>query len=317
MAATFRSEGVQAEALDSTTPTEERRAMLARLRSGETQVLVNCAVLTEGFDEPGLECVIVARPTKSKVLYTQMIGRGTRIHDGKDDCLIVDLVGATERQDLMTCNSLFGLPIRERESVLEAEVRVRAEAEAAELAEAERAKLIAERVDLFRQRGRLRWAAAPEGDLFVLGLGPEHGSIHLVRRPESPSRPEADGGSVLNTWSAIHVSRNNGQSGYTVLGEQLSLEYAQGAAEDLAKRLGADRFAAAEAAWHEGPASQKQIDLLRRFGVPFDPATLTKGKASDALSLAFARKAQRQGYKPRPAWLQRRIEQQQKQKRAA
>jgi len=57
-------------------------------------VVANCAVLTEGFDEPSVDCVIVARPTRSKTLYVQMIGRGTRLYPGKDDCLILDLVGA-------------------------------------------------------------------------------------------------------------------------------------------------------------------------------------------------------------------------------
>jgi ATP-dependent helicase IRC3 len=75
MADAFRSVGVRAEALDSSTPEEERRAMLRRLRTGETQAIANCAVLTEGFDEPSVDCVVIARPTKSRPLYIQMVGR--------------------------------------------------------------------------------------------------------------------------------------------------------------------------------------------------------------------------------------------------
>ena len=109
MAKAFRERGVAAEAVDGTLPLEQRRAILARLRTGETKVVANCAVLTEGFDEPSVDCVIVARPTRSRILYVQMIGRGTRTFPNKRDCLIVDLVGATERHDLLTLPQLFGL----------------------------------------------------------------------------------------------------------------------------------------------------------------------------------------------------------------
>lgn len=74
----FRTEGVAAEHLDGTTPKLEREAILERLSTGETLVVSNVGVLTEGWDEPRLECVILARPTKSLGLYLQMVGRGLR-----------------------------------------------------------------------------------------------------------------------------------------------------------------------------------------------------------------------------------------------
>src|SRR5207245_6000940 len=55
-----------------------RRATLQRFASGQTPVVVNCGVLTEGFDNPAVEVIIMARPTKSRSLYCQMIGRSTR-----------------------------------------------------------------------------------------------------------------------------------------------------------------------------------------------------------------------------------------------
>src|SRR3989441_5368638 len=95
MAATFRAAGIPAEALDGTTPVPTRRAILQRLHSGTTRAVANCAVLTEGFDEPSIDCIIVARPTQSLPLYQQMLGRGTRIYPGKTDCLILDVVGVS------------------------------------------------------------------------------------------------------------------------------------------------------------------------------------------------------------------------------
>jgi ATP-dependent helicase IRC3 len=106
MATTLRDDGVAAEALSGETPLEVRQAMLRRLKSGETQVIANCSVLIEGFDEPSADAIIVARPTKSQTLYTQMIGCGTRIFPGKEDCLILDLVGATTRHDLVNVSTL-------------------------------------------------------------------------------------------------------------------------------------------------------------------------------------------------------------------
>jgi superfamily II DNA or RNA helicase len=87
----------------------ERRGILARFKSGETVVVSNCAVLTEGYDEPSIDCVIMARPTQSRPLYIQMVGRGTRIFPGKSNCLILDLVGATSRHKLVTAATLFNL----------------------------------------------------------------------------------------------------------------------------------------------------------------------------------------------------------------
>lgn len=74
----FCDAGVTAEHLDGATPKADRAAILARLASGETTVVSNCAVLTEGFDCPRVKCVALARPTKSLSLYLQMVGRGLR-----------------------------------------------------------------------------------------------------------------------------------------------------------------------------------------------------------------------------------------------
>ncbi len=77
-----------AQLVMGTTPTEERKATLTDFSAGRFQFLVNVGVFTEGFDEPGIELVVMARPTKSRALYAQMIGRGTRplpgIIDGLD-----------------------------------------------------------------------------------------------------------------------------------------------------------------------------------------------------------------------------------------
>ena len=88
----------------------DREDIIAEFRSGELPILVNCQVLTEGFDNPRVSCIIMARPTSSSLLYTQMIGRGTRIAEGKKDLLVIDLVDMGKRTGLASVNTLFGLP---------------------------------------------------------------------------------------------------------------------------------------------------------------------------------------------------------------
>lgn len=73
------------------TDKEERRELMKQIRAGDIDVLCNNLVCTEGFDVPHIGFVCIARPTKSLGLYTQMMGRGLRLSDGKSDCLVIDV----------------------------------------------------------------------------------------------------------------------------------------------------------------------------------------------------------------------------------
>lgn len=89
------------EAVDGAMSMERRRDIVARLASGRLDAVVNCSVFTEGFDDPSISCIVMARPTRSRGLYIQCIGRGLRALKGKSDCLVLDIVGATQRHDLV------------------------------------------------------------------------------------------------------------------------------------------------------------------------------------------------------------------------
>lgn len=93
----FCRAGVTAEVIDGTTPSANREAILARLASGVTEVICNCAVLCEGWDSPIVSCIVLARPTQSMVLYRQIVGRGLRPAPSKTDCLVLDHSGTTLR----------------------------------------------------------------------------------------------------------------------------------------------------------------------------------------------------------------------------
>lgn len=98
----FREAGIPSEHIDGTTPRDERDAILARLASGETLVVSNCMVLTEGWDLPALECAIIARPTASLNLHLQMIGRVMRAANGKDGAIVLDHAGNHHVHGLVT-----------------------------------------------------------------------------------------------------------------------------------------------------------------------------------------------------------------------
>ncbi len=90
----FRAAGVPAEHLDGDTPDEDRRAILARLRAGTTHVVSNYAVLTEGFDEPSVGCIVLARPTLQARVYLQAVGRGLRVEGDKGAVVVLDHAGS-------------------------------------------------------------------------------------------------------------------------------------------------------------------------------------------------------------------------------
>ncbi|KAJ1735696.1 DEAD DEAH box helicase [Coemansia biformis] len=107
---TFESHGTRAEVIVSTTRADARVRILDEFRAGKLPVVVNCGILTEGTDIPVIDCVMLARPTRSSVLFQQMLGRGMRLSPGKEDCLAIDFVDAFKRSIMqITIPTLLGL----------------------------------------------------------------------------------------------------------------------------------------------------------------------------------------------------------------
>jgi superfamily II DNA or RNA helicase len=107
LAEMFKAQGVTAAWVSGETPLSLRRSFLEKLRNGELKVIVNCMVFTEGFDEPSLDAILVARPTWSLVLYCQMIGRGLRPFPGKQNCLFIDFVDNSSKHRLISMQDLL------------------------------------------------------------------------------------------------------------------------------------------------------------------------------------------------------------------
>lgn len=112
LALVFNEAGVSAACVTGNMDSEERAGILKRFMAGGTRVLTNCEILTEGFDDPDIECIIMARPTKSRALYTQCVGRGLRLprhNRAKKDCLVLDITDNCRKHKLVTACKLMGL----------------------------------------------------------------------------------------------------------------------------------------------------------------------------------------------------------------
>jgi superfamily II DNA or RNA helicase len=99
MARRFQEAGVSAAAVSGAMAREQRQGVLGAYRRGEVKILCACDVLNEGWDAPETEVLLMARPTLSKVVYQQQLGRGMRKHPGKECLILFDFVDVFSRQN--------------------------------------------------------------------------------------------------------------------------------------------------------------------------------------------------------------------------
>lgn len=105
----LQANGVNAQYVTGNTVKHERKAILDDFKAGNIRVLCNVLVFTEGTDIPNIDSLVLARPTKSRPLLTQMIGRGLRLHHNKDYCHIIDMAGSM-KLGVLSVPHLFDLP---------------------------------------------------------------------------------------------------------------------------------------------------------------------------------------------------------------
>ena len=260
LAEAFRERGVSCEAVWGEMPSEDRNDVLTRYANHELQMLTNVGVLTEGWDVPDTDIIMMARPTKSKGLYVQCVGRGLRLAPEKKDCLLIDFVDIAKRHELCGAGTLAGKKIigltkdKTLLEAIEAEEKVRLNG----FREA-----VKESYDVF---SRSRYAWQQLRGHYKLGLNAEKSLwCRSIEGGYSPLIAFTDG-RVMNLSDDI-----------------LPLDYAMGVCEDYARSLGADRYAMKDAFWRSEPATEKQIRLLRDKGIYYD-ADITKGEACELLS---------------------------------
>lgn len=307
MAEIFREGGFKAEAVYGDLATDAREAAIARFRRGETRVLTNCELLTEGFDAQECSCVLLLRPTTSWSLFTQMVGRGLRtlpnVIDGlgtpstrreairgsaKPDCIVIDIVantaahsvnGRPESKDLPSLQALVGLP-----SALDLE-----------------GKTIAEALEEFDALPDIVKAAAFSRDTTFAGLTSVLTQVEMLAELNLPDEAIQAGSQlywlktgdlmyIIDAGSDAHGIRRQATLWGDILGHwSLRLESWEGpnqlrdetfpmpenleAAFKAAERtiqqrfFGVAKMAHVNAPWRRGKPTSTQVDLLRKAGV--------------------------------------------------
>lgn len=276
LATTLNEYGIKSTGIDGKTPIDERRRILERYAAREFQCVVNMGVLTEGFDLPSIDCIVMARPTKSRSLYQQCIGRGSRLFPQKDNCLILDFVGISTKHKLQTLSSLIGLPVKETPDEKRASLASGSGTGKSVLSllkewggiitDPDGSKR-AVSVDLF-ENSWARWLPAQNG-MWALPAG-DSGMMAIQPNPMG----------LFDVWEMPKQGRPR------KVADSLDLGYAQGMAEDRV-RESAEMLAQRDAEWRNHPRSDGQEWKLKQLGI--DPTLYrTKGDASDAITVAEA-----------------------------
>ena len=284
LANAFDNEGIRAAAVTGNMDRIERAKVIEDFSAGKIQVLANCMVLTEGYDEPAVEGIILARPTHSTLLYTQMIGRGTRLHPGKENVTIVDIVDVTRAHSLTTLPGLFGLSERfdlEGHTTDEAEKAIRWAEFNRPWVPIERATSLSDlryrckKIELFDLNTPAELLGYAEYAWVSLGkggyrLGLTGGNAILV----SPT--------ILGDWEVQLRQRGREDT----VASKRDLRSAILKAESLVRGRYRDllQLVKRNTRWRREPATEKQIHVLlsRKIHVP---EGLTKGQASHLIGM--------------------------------
>jgi superfamily II DNA or RNA helicase/HKD family nuclease len=121
MASAFKKAGIPAIAIDSDTPSEERRLARQRLQKGDINFIFTVDLFNEGVDIPATNCLLFLRPTESHVLYLQQFGRGLRHSDGKDQVIVLDFIPRSRREFRFDLRFTSLLPGKRKDIISEVE----------------------------------------------------------------------------------------------------------------------------------------------------------------------------------------------------
>lgn len=257
--------------------TKDRKAIIDSFTAGEIPVLVNCMVFTEGTDIPRVETVIIARPTQSDSLYSQMVGRGLRLYPGKERLTLIDCVGVTGKASLCTAPSLLGIdldnvPVKKQNDLEGMLFELPDKAIAASDCPESWIKNV-QIVDLWAREQRyvthdVNWFKMPDSSLvcsltdketLAIRAQDELGNTRVIyKRTESPDMPMQDALDCCYNWLIEHRSDQ--------------------------RRIW-DKNATNR--WGKSPASESQLKYIRRKCKGFDASSLTKGQASQILNRVF------------------------------
>lgn len=310
MAKTFTDAGVRAMALSGETPKEDRRIMLRQYLAGQITVITNCMVLTEGTDLPLTGCILHGKPTKSATLYEQMTGRGLRIHPGKKECIVIDIVDVARRHSLQAAPVLYGLPptlssqgkdLRDMAAAWDelAEKCPGIDITGAGMLTLEQLQARAQTFDVwtvpameeYGQGLTMKWLRV-EDSVFKLSYpwGAPGTTETIVVEPDLIGKYQVSVSQRISSRvgerkTALHTTPKVIAAGVTTAREALRMAESFVASD----RRTVVKLRDNSAPWRLRPASQKQIGLLTKMRAPIKPG-LTMGEASDMIDVGMARR---------------------------
>lgn len=283
----FRAVGVSVGEVYGSTSHAERATIYTDLAAGRVRVLVSVMVTTEGWDCPPVSCILMARPTRLPGLYQQIVGRGLRPAPRKSDCLVLDVVGASRHQKLVTLVDLHESAEYDTSELdqLPCEICACAPCECEEEEKGPRPdtrpRLIGpaeyEDVDFFVS-SELNWLFThggvrflPVGDRMVL-LWP-HGDLYQAGHC---------------TMRGYDNGRYVGRDGQWDPSGPLPLNEARQRAEEWALAVDPS-IASRSSSWRKrgGAPSDGQLNFARGLGIPA-PELMNKARLSDEISIALA-----------------------------
>lgn len=158
----FNKAGIPASNLDSTFSNKDRKEVIRKYEAGEIKVVCQIGIMVKGYDFKPTDCILLCKSTSSLMYYQQSVGRGLRAIEGKEDCLVIDIVDNCRKKNMTLLNMGMVFGLKDGENVDDMEARLEAEAEEErlererieqerELRKREIERLILEEIDLFNQ----------------------------------------------------------------------------------------------------------------------------------------------------------------------
>lgn len=307
----FRQYGIDARFVTGDTPDIERSQILDDFRSGAFPVLVNCGVFTEGTDIPNIDCILLGRPTQSRNLLVQMIGRGMRLHPGKKNCHIIDMVSSLET-GIVTTPTLFGLDPNELVSETSTEdMRSLKEKKDAENQRKDRAytsppaaglDTVPRKVTFTEYDSVFDLISDTSGEKHIRSIsqyawvqvGPERyvlsgptGTYLRIERAESGGSDEA---AKFVAWEVRALPPGVSKAPFAAPRELLkstTLADAVHGCDKYAEEIFPHTFISRKQRWREGPPTDGQLKFLNKMRTEDDKLTaddINKGKASDMIT---------------------------------
>jgi superfamily II DNA or RNA helicase len=259
---------------------EIRQGKYEAYRLGYTKALVTVMVLTEGADFPMCDAVVLARPTRSRNLYSQMVGRALRLYEGKDDALVLDLAGSTRSMRLVSLTELLpGAPVREV-------------TETGELIE-----LTEDDTEPTTSRTRIR-RQGPVDMVTIDLLGGDADSLWLETPAGVPFISLHDGDVVFlwpeggtrksDKWAVGHINTRTGKGGWATTESYIELSDAIAQAESWIVNVKFTVVPSRGASWRRSQApSEAQLRTARGLNI-VGADQMTKAALSDEISIKYA-----------------------------